>query len=50
MITLQFTKNNILHSFVTQMFIDLVVLVSKFKKKEKKTRNKLGSKKRQKLK
>jgi hypothetical protein len=41
MTTLQFTKINMLHSFVTQVFIDSIILGNEFKKM--KTRNKLGS-------
>ncbi len=45
--TLQFTKNNMLHSFIMQMFIDLVVLVSNFFLIMK-NGNKLGRKKKEK--
>ncbi len=47
MTTFQFTKNNMLDSFVTQMFIDSIH-VNKFKKK--KTKKNWEAKKRPKLK
>ncbi len=43
--TLQFTINNRLHSFVTQVFIDLVIPMNNFLKTKMKKINKLGNKK-----
>jgi hypothetical protein len=48
MTTFQFIKNNMLHSFVKQVFIDSIILANKFKKI--KTINKLGAEKRKEFK